>query len=227
MAGHSTHAGHRSRMKQKFLGHGLDSFADHEVLELLLFYAIPQGDTNPTAHALMERFGTLDAVLSAPVEELERVKGIGEHAAILLRLVNQVYRRGRMAAAAGETILDTTARLGAFFVDLFVGQNNEVMYQLCLDAKGRMKSCRKISEGDVGSVDLNVRRIAENALLCGAAQVVLAHNHPSGFAVPSHEDKVSTILVKEALETVNVRLTDHIIVADDDFVSMRADGVLD
>ncbi|MCI8419678.1 MAG: RadC family protein [Oscillospiraceae bacterium] len=225
MAGQSTHAGHRSRVKQKFLNHGLDGFADHEVLELLLFYAIPQGDTNPTGHALMERFGTLDAVLAAPVEELQRVKGIGEHAAILLRLVNQVYRRGRMAAAASETILDTTARLGAFFVDLFVGQGNEIMYQLCLDAKGRMKTCRKLSEGDVGSVDLNIRRIVENALLCGAAQVVLAHNHPSGFAVPSHEDRISTIMVRDALETVNVRLVDHIIVADDDFVSMREDGV--
>lgn len=227
MAGRSTHEGHRSRVKQRFLGHGLDAFAEHEVLELLLFYAIPQGDTNPTAHALMDRFGTLDAVLSAPLEELERVKGIGEHAAILLMLVNQVYRRGRMAAAAGETILDTTARLGAFFVDLFVGQNNEVMYQLCLDAKGRMKSCRKLSEGDVGSVNLNVRRIVENALLCGAAQVVLAHNHPSGFAIPSHEDRISTILAKDALGTVNIPLIDHIIVADDDFVSMRADGMFD
>ena len=227
MAGQSTHAGHRSRVKQKFLNHGLDGFADHEVLELLLFYAIPQGDTNPTGHALMERFGTLDAVLAAPVEELQRVKGIGEHAAILLALINQVYRRERMAAAKSETILDTTARLGAFFVDLFVGQSNEMMYQLCLDAKGRMKACRKVSEGDVGSVELNIRRIVENALLCGAVQVVLAHNHPSGFAVPSHEDKISTILVRDALEPVNIRLTDHIIVADDDFVSMRADGILD
>ena len=227
MAGRSAHEGHRGRMKRKFLDHGLEYFADHEVLELLLFFAIPQGDTNPTGHALMERFGTLDAVLSAPVEELQKVKGIGEHAAILLRLVNQVYRRGRMAAAASETILDTTQRLGRFFTDLFVGQNNEVMYQLCLDAKGRMKSCRKISEGDVGSVDLNMRRIVENALLCGAAQVALAHNHPSGFAVPSHEDRISTMMVRDALETVSIRLADHIIVADDDFVSMREDGLLD
>lgn len=224
MAGRSTHEGHRSRVKQRFLSHGLDAFAEHEVLELLLFYAIPQGDTNPTAHALMDRFGTLDAVLSAPVEELERVTGIGEHAAILLRLVNQVYRRGRLAAAAGETILDTTARLGAFFVDLFVGQSNEVMYQLCLDAKGRMKACRKLSEGDVGSVELNIRKIVENALLCGAAQVVLAHNHPSGFAIPSHDDKISTMMVRDALDTVHIPLVDHIVVADDDFVSMREDG---
>ena len=84
MAGRSTHEGHRGRMKRKFLDHGLEYFADHEVLELLLFFAIPQGDTNPTGHALMERFGTLDAVLSAPAEELQKVKGIGEHAAILL-----------------------------------------------------------------------------------------------------------------------------------------------
>ena len=95
------HDGHREKKRQQFLQHGLDSFAEHEVLELLLFYAIPRKDTNPIAHALMDRFGSLDAVLSAPVEELCRVKGVGESAAALLKLIPQVYRRSRMAAAGG------------------------------------------------------------------------------------------------------------------------------
>lgn len=219
------HDGHRERKRAQFRAHGADSFADHELLELLLFYAIPRQDTNPVAHALIDRFGSLDRVLSAPAEELEKVPGVGPGAAILLNLVPQVARRAKLAAANG-TILDTTERIGDFFVGQLTAQTTEVMYQLCLDAKGRMLCCRKVCEGDVASVGLNLRKIVENALLCNAVLVALAHNHPSGVAFPSHEDKIATLQVREALDTVNVKLVDHIIVADDDFVSLREEGLL-
>ena len=182
------HSGHRSRKRRQFRDHGIDAFADHEVLELLLYYAIPRRDTNPVAHALIDRFGSLNAVLSAPVEELERVPGMGANAALLLKLVPQVYRRARISITENEVILDTTERIGEFFVEQFVAQTSEVMYQLCLDAKGRLLSCRKVCEGDASSVGLNLRKIVENALLCNAVLVTLAHNHPSGVALPSHED---------------------------------------
>ena len=220
------HSGHRERKRRQFRDHGIDAFADHEVLELLLYYAVPRRDTNPIAHALMDRFGSLNAVLSAPVEELERVPGMGANAALLLKLVPQVYRRARASITQNEVILDTTERIGEFFVEQFVAQTSEVMYQLCLDAKGRMLSCRKVCEGDASSVGLNLRKIVENALLCNAVMVALAHNHPSGVALPSHEDKIATLQVKEALESVHVRLADHIIVADDDYVSLRQEGLL-
>lgn len=220
------HSGHRSRKRRQFRDHGIDAFADHEVLELLLYYAIPRRDTNPVAHALIDRFGSLNAVLSAPVEELERVPGMGANAALLLKLVPQVYRRARISITENEVILDTTERIGEFFVEQFVAQTSEVMYQLCLDAKGRLLSCRKVCEGDASSVGLNLRKIVENALLCNAVLVALAHNHPSGVALPSHEDKIATLQIKEALEAVNVRLADHIIVADDDYVSFRQEGLL-
>ena len=220
------HSGHRARKRRQFRDHGIDAFADHEVLELLLYYAVPRRDTNPIAHALMDRFGSLNAVLSAPVEELERVPGMGANAALLLKLVPQVYRRARTSITENEVILDTTERIGEFFVEQFVAQTSEVMYQLCLDAKGRLLSCRKVCEGDAASVGLNLRKIVENALLCNAVLVALAHNHPSGVALPSHEDKVATLQIKEALEAVNVRLADHIIVADDDYVSLRQEGLL-
>lgn len=219
------HDGHRERKKEQFRQHGIDAFADHEVLELLLFYAIPRQDTNPIAHALMERFGSLDKVLDAPAEDLEKVPGMGKNAALLLKLIPQVYRRARMAASTDQ-ILDTTERIGAFFLEQFVAQSHEVMYQLCLDAKGRMLCCRKVSEGDVSSVGLNLRRIVENALRCNAVLVALAHNHPSGVALPSHEDTIATRQVREALEPLGVQLVDHIIVADDDYVSLREAGLL-
>lgn len=220
------HDGHREKMRRRFLETGLEGFADHEALELLLYYAIPRQDTNPIAHALMDRFGSLHAVLSAPAEELERVEGMGPGAATLLKLVPQVYRRARLSISAGEVVLDTTERIGEFFVEQFVAQPTEVMYQLCLDAKGRLLSCRKVCEGDAAALGLNLRKIVENAILSNAVLVALAHNHPSGVALPSHEDKVATLQIRDALEAVNVTLADHIIVADDDYVSLRQEGLL-
>ena len=222
----ANHSGHRERRRRQFREHGIDAFADHEVLELLLYYAIPRRDTNPVAHALMDRFGSLHAVLSAPAEELERVEGMGPGAATLLKLVPQVYRRARMSMAAGEVVLDTTERIGEFFVEQFVAQPTEVMYQLCLDAKGRLLSCRKVCEGDAAALGVNLRKIVENAILSNAVLVALAHNHPSGVALPSREDKVATLQIRDALEAVNVTLADHIIVADDDYVSLRQEGLL-
>ena len=221
-----THDGHRKRKREQFLRHGLEAFADHEALELLLYYAIPRQDTNPIAHALLERFGSLERVLSAPAEELQQVEGMGPGAAALVQLVPQLTRKARMSAAAGERILDTSERIGVYFLDLFTAQSTEVMYQLCLDAKGKMLSCNKLGEGDISSVGLNLRRVVENALRSGAVLVALAHNHPSGLPFPSPEDRTATDRAREALDTVGVRLADHIIVADDDFISMRQSGML-
>ena len=219
------HDGHRERKKEQFRQHGLDAFADHEVLELLLYYAIPRRDVNPVAHALMERFGSLEAVLSAPAAELEKVPGIGPTASTLLRLIPQVTHRARRSSTV-PTILDTTERIGAFFLDQYVALDHEVMYLLCLDAKGKMLCCRKINEGDVSSVGLNLRKIVEIALHSNAVMAALAHNHPSGLALPSYEDRIATLQVRDALTAVNVQLVDHIIVADDDFVSLRHEGLL-
>ena len=134
------HDGHREKMRQRFLKGGLDSFADHEALELLLYYAIPRRDTNPIAHALMERYGSLSAVLTAPVEDLQKVEGIGESAAILLKLAPQLYRKAKLSDAEQETVLSSVERVGAYLLERFAGEKNEVVYQLCLDRKGRLLS---------------------------------------------------------------------------------------
>lgn len=218
------HDGHRDRKRQQFLTSGPDPFADHELLEVLLYYAVPRKDTNPIAHELINRFGSLQAVFAAPAAELERVPGLGRNAAVLLKLVPELYRKAILSASANETVLNTTDRIGEFFRDLLAGQSKEVMYQLCLDAKGRKLHVCKLGEGDVGSVGLNVRRIMENALHTNAMMVVLAHNHPSGVALPSREDETATELAREALDAMGVALVDHIIVADNDYVSLRESG---
>ena len=214
------HEGHRSRKKEQFRAHGLDAFAEHEVLELLLYYAVPRQDTNPIAHRLMQKFGSLDAVFAADRAALEEVEGVGENASTLLTLIFPLMRRIRASAGAHETILSDTEQAGAYFLDLFFGEREEKLYEACLDA------CHLVAEGDTESVQLNMRKIVENALKCGASSVLLSHNHPSGVALPSPADNATTLSVFDALRTVGVELADHIIVADDDFVSLRHNGLL-
>ena len=110
------HAGHRQRKKEQFRRHGLDAFAPHEALELLLYYAIPRVDTNGMAHALLRRFGSLDGVFRAPVEELMQVEGIGENAALLIRLVPQLYQRSLIELDRPGTIIRDYESAGSFFL---------------------------------------------------------------------------------------------------------------
>lgn len=220
------HDGHRDRMRRRFLANGLNGFADHEVLELLLYYAIPRGDVNPLAHALMDRFGSLSGVLAAPAELLAQVEGVGERTAMLLRLVPQIAQMARLADMEREVALNTREKIGDYLLELFSRERNEAVYQVCLDGKGKLLACRRLGEGSASAVNLDVRKIVQNAIVFCACSVILAHNHPSGVALPSHEDRVATRMVREALETMGVRLVDHVIVADNDYVSMAESGLL-
>ena len=218
------HDGHREKMRQRFLQGGLEHFADHEALELLLYYAIPRKDTNPIAHELMNRYGSLAAVLAAPVEDLQKTPGIGESAAVLLKLSAQVSRKARISEAERETILNSSERAGAYLLERFADVKHEVVYMLCLDRKAKLLACKRLGEGGIASAGLDIRKLLENALLSSASAVILAHNHPSGVALPSADDFVATDRARAALESIGVQLADHIIVADGDFVSMADSG---
>lgn len=220
------HDGHRQRMREKFLRSGADAFADHELLEILLFYAQPRCNTNEIAHKVLNHFGSLQKVLAAPVEEIAKVEGIGQNSAFLIAFIAPICRRAIISEMKNETILDTTRRLGEFFVGLFMAERSEIMYQLCLDAKGRRLNLFKVNQGSHVAVGLDMREIVANALSCNAAMVVLAHNHPSGVALPSDEDRAGTEQVRQALETINVILADHIIVADNDYISFSESHML-
>ncbi len=220
------HDGHRDRMRRRFLANGLNGFADHEVLELLLYYAIPRGDVNPLAHALMDRFGSLSGVLAAPAELLAQVEGVGERTAMLLRLVPQIAQMARLADMEREVALNTREKIGDYLLELFSRERNEAVYQVCLDGKGKLLACRRLGEGSASAVNLDVRKIVQNAIAFCACSVILAHNHPSGVALPSQEDHTATLRVKEALASIDVKLEDHIIVADHDFLSFAQSGFL-
>jgi len=218
------HDGHRARLKKRFRENGLDSFEDHNALELLLFYALPRSDVNPLAHRLIDRFDSFDAVLDAPIDELCKVSGVGENTALLLKLVLAVNQRYMISRGRGEEILDSTKKAGDFLVPRFFGERDEVVYMVCLDAKFKMINCKLMSRGSVNTANINVRKIVENALAFNSMSVILAHNHISGVALPSQEDKDTTRKIADALRAVDIVLTDHIIVADGDYVSMADNG---
>ena len=224
MGQESIHAGHRERLKNRFLTEGLDTFTDIQVLELLLFYAVVRQDTNPIAHRLLERFGSLSGVLEAEPEELKKVKGISDHAATLLHLIPQISRFYQVDSAQRMEILTSLDACGAYLIPYFLGRKLETVFLLCLDAKCKVLCCRELGEGSVNSASISVRKVVETALAANATTVILAHNHPSGIALPSDEDVQTTRRIAAALNAVEIHLADHIVVAEGDYVSMVQSG---
>ena len=220
----SIHDGHRQRIKKRFRMEGLDHFEEVHVLELLLCYCIPRIDTNPLAHALLEKFGTLSQVLEASVEELEKVPGVGENVSTFLTLTTAVSRYYMVNRSASATILNTPMQCGKFLLPYFVGRRNETVCLLCLDAKCKVICCREVGEGSVNVAAVPIRKIVEMAIGVNATSVILAHNHPGGLALPSHADLQTTKRVARALHSVEIILSDHIIVSEDEFVSLAESG---
>ena len=223
----SIHDGHRSRLRQRFLEEGLEHFSPHQVLELLLFYCIPRKDTNEIACNLINRFGSLSAVLEAPVSELKKVPGMGDAAATFLSLVPAVNRYYLTHHDNSPVFMNSVSDYGNYLSGCLRGRRNEMVYMMCLDAKCKLISCREVGEGCTNYASVPIRRIVETALAENAVIVILAHNHPSGLAIPSDEDVHTTRRLAAALSTVDIVLADHIVVADDDFVSMSQSGMYD
>ena len=163
--------------------------------------------------------------MQATPEELEKEEGVGRSAALLLCLIGDISRRARVTSLP-EKILNSPDRTGAYFMELLTGQKRELLYQVCLDGKGKLLTCRCIGKGTVSASPVHVRQVVENALYAGASTIILAHNHPSGVALPSDADVLVTRRIQEALAPLGIRLADHIIVADDDYVSVAESGFL-
>lgn len=215
------HAGHRQRLYESYLQVGLDGFSDIVVLELLLTFAIPRKDTNEIAHALLDHFGSLYAVFEAPPASLMQVPGVTKRAAILLHLEPQLWKRYAASQQADTRIFSTRDQCTRYLLTQFRGAREEQVRMMCLDAKCKLLDCRKISEGSVNSTVLPIRKVVEAALAVNATSVIIAHNHTSGIALPSKEDLQATSLLYTALQCVDILLVDHIIVADEDYVSLK------
>ena len=217
----NVHKNHRSRMREQFRDHGPAVFNDIQLLEFLLFYAIPRGDVNPIAHALLNRFGSVSGVLQASPAQLKEIPGIGDNAAALLSLSGHLVRKcGEEQRPAGMQ-LSTPEEFGQFFLPRFWNEQNEVMMLMSLNHRHEVLNCSVITKGSVSATEVNTRLVLQQTLSDNATAVVLAHNHPSGHALPSRADIESTVALSKMLSAVSVKLLDHIVIADNDFISMR------
>lgn len=220
------HDGHRQRLRDSFRKDGLTGFDSIRALDLLLGYAIPRKDTNPIAHALLDRFGSLQAVFDASEPELCEVEGIGPNTAVLLRMVPLLMRKSAVERAAEMRYVLTTGDAKDYLMPHFLYQQDEIVLLLCLDGQKRAIKCEELSRGVVNSVAVDVRRVVETALKLRACSVILAHNHPDGLARSSREDDAVTRQVYQALRTVGIHFADHLIFAKDQVFSYNDTGTM-
>ncbi len=214
------HSGHRSRMKKKLMEQGIEVFEPHEVLEILLYYAIPQRNTNPIAKNLIDHFGSLSQVLDASIESL-REQGLTEHQALLLKLIPGVTRRYLDDKRENRDVILEPSTIPGYVADKFIGlEREERVLLLLVDKKGKEVYCGFIALGGFDAVDISVRKIVSIAVNHGASYAYLAHNHPSGLALPSKQDILTTRSIKSALKPIGIHLIDHYIVADGECVSL-------
>ena len=214
----------RDRLTKRFLLRSPDALTDAELLELLLRFT---GDgAGERAEAVLARFPNIAAVMEADTEALSAVSGLSENDVLLLRLVPELHRRYFLSRTQTEERLTDSAAFGRYLLPYFYGARDEMVYLLSLDAAGKVLNCRLLGHGSVNSANVPARRLVQEALGTNATAVVLAHNHPSGIALPSKEDVELTLRLRDALDVMDILLLDHIVVADDDFVSMRDSGYL-
>lgn len=221
----SVHDGHRKTVKKKFITNGLDVFEPHEALEFYLYYAIPRKDTNPLAHRLLDRFVTLAGVCDAPIDELMNEFGLSENTAVLLKLLPQMSRLYNESKLSNDNIIDLET-VGDLIKAKFIGRTEEVVVLLLGDAKGKMIFFDVVAKGSVNSSDMPIRRIVDLSIRHNAKLAFIAHNHPSGNALPSKSDIETTEMLVSTLRSVGVCLYDHFVVTDDYYVSMRESEII-
>lgn len=219
-------SGHRERVRRRFLDEGLDGFQDYEALEMLMFYAVPRQDTKVMAKRLIDQFGSLQAVFHTPPERLMQEAGLTEATAALIAMLPQLARKIEVQQAQENARIRSTLDAGREVIALFRARQDESVRILCLNAAGKVVKRARIAEGDVNAVHFPIRKLVEEALACKAVSVILAHNHPGGTMAPSQEDLDATKAAKAALETVGIRLLDHLIVSGDNYCSLREEGYL-
>ena len=215
--------GHRQRVRERFLETGLDGFAPHEILELLLFYAIPRKDTKPVAYALLRRFGSIAGVMNASVSQLCEVEGITENAAMLFRLIPPLIGVYYTEDQRG-TVYNTTASLLKLFRPYYVGSGSSRFMLACFDSSLRLIRIADVSSQSGGGSSVEMRKILSIVLETGCAMAALSHNHPGASPNPSENDRVLTRKISSVLTAVDVKLMDHIIVGSSAAYSMRDGG---
>ena len=208
------HEGHRKRKKEYALKNGFESFENHELLEMLLYYSIPRIDTNPIAHNLLDYFsGNFSEVLDAGIGELRQIEGIGDSSAFLLNLLPEIFRRYELSKSKKKVNIGSWDAIETYVKSLFVGKSVEQFYCMCVSSGRNIISTRLMMSGAADQVDITVKEIVKEAINKDAGSVLVAHNHPFGAPVFSNNDILFTAKLIDALSLVDVTLVDHIVVS--------------
>ncbi len=220
-------AGHRNRLLQRYLKNGISGLEEHEMLELLLHFAIPYRDTKSQAKMLISEFGGIENVFNARAEDIENMKlpYVTERAAALITLVHSLQTYVA-ASKPDKNYIRTHDDAGKYAVKLMHGLATEKLYIVNLGSNHRIIKTELISDGVGGSVDIILNKIISSVILHKAVEVLLIHNHPNGSTNPSLDDITNTNHIERRLREIGVTLSDHIIVADDDYSSMRNRGFI-
>ena len=225
-SGSEIHKNHRARMRKKFCEHGFDSFAEHEILEMLLFYCIARRDTNPLAHKILDKYKTLANVFDADPEELMKETGITETTATLLSMIPKLSKIYETSKWGNRECLENSTRLGEYAISMFKDSLNEEFALICLDANRCVHWSGKIIKGSIDRTEAYPRIVVDEALKHNAIKVVFAHNHPSGTLAPSKADKDATEALIQILSGIGIDVLDHIIVRGTRYFSMKEMGFL-
>jgi len=218
------HNGHRHRVKTRYLTEGLDGFEDHQVLELMLFYSIPMKDTNELAHEMIREFGSLAGLFEAKPKDICKRCGVSESTSILVSMIPSLSRRYFKGKWGTKPALDSSSKAGEYTVSLFAGRTYEAFFVICLDAQNRVNYAALVHEGTINEAPVYPRLIVEAVLRHQANSVILAHNHPGGTLQPSRADIEVTNKIVAALESISVKVVDHIIIAGEKYYSFRENG---
>ena len=213
-------AGHRGRLREEFIKSKEDALPDYKILEMLLFYGIPRKDTRLIAKTLLDTFGSIPGVLEADITDLKSVSGMTANAACLIKLILPLAKRYLESKNSDERTLHSFDEIGSFVVEQYFAAKGEKAILVCMNRVGKVLGVKTLAEGDFDSAGISIRTIIEHILQTKATSVVLAHNHPSGIALPSKEDVCVTRQISDALKAISVNFLDHIIVSGNDYVSM-------
>jgi DNA repair protein RadC len=218
--------GHRLRMRQRLLKAGPESLADHEMLEMILFIALPRRDTKQIARDLLSRFKTFGAVVGAPTNELMATEGIGEAGAAALKLVQAAALRMMRKELAMQPVLSTWDRLTDYLSASMEHERTEHFRILFLDKRNKLLADEVQGYGTIDHAPAYPREVVKRCLELHASAVILAHNHPSGEPVPSREDVTLTANIARAAATMGITVHDHIIVGRGKWLSFRTENLL-
>jgi len=227
--GKNIHDHHRIRVRERFMQTGLNGFADHEVLELLLFYCYPRGDTNGVAHKLINEYGSLYNLFEADTKDIVNRCRTTERVAVLISMMPKLanlYFRSKWRRQV--VVMDNIETVGQYAVSLFVGLTNETFYIFCLDTSHRLNHVSFIAEGTLDETPVYPREIVSEAIKHQSTAIILAHNHPGGTCNPSRKDLDATRKISEGLRFLSIKVVDHIIVAGDRYYSFAShDKIVD